>query len=663
MKVPFLKNQQQIIIGAVALSIVLGLWLRPSAPSREEFFKNNPHLHAPEADPKPEPEIARKSDSFLPGDFALKAGKEYLVEVMESTAFTANKKSLLDSTSKVWITLHSYGMRSSELTVIADFRYEFLKNRDKKSALKPETSAALGMKTAKVIKNANSLLVRLRPEGKITAMAAADAKPDLAALELKVALLSSLFKRARLSTGKYRITEFDLLETPYPVDYDVRTEGNSIKIRGSLAIHDAPKASAGAAVPAAILALDARTTSEFEWLWGSKESHPLTQMSSARNELSAPAMTLALSESRFSATWHDEARRSRGERDPEEFKTGVDFRSILRASMNRKKIDLAKKNKKIGLPWSSVLGKLSSVNKNGLTEEEKENLFIDFSRGVKEDPSRVGLAKQLALDAPPGSRIVSMVLGALGYSGTPEAQNAMIELFKRENATPDERQKVVTEFALAPATLTGESKDFLRDVYQKNDPMKSDLAGTAGLALGASIARDGDPDTVKFLKQEWSGAGGLLKPKDEVIDKKAYLLTVMGNSKSDVFLSQVSDSFGSSNNELRSAAVNALRFNQDEKGRGMLFSALSDSNEQVRQTAAASLRYQPFDSQTLDALKSTTQKTSESLSVKLEAYRLLVSRMDDPSVKQYLESRLNSETDGQLQRLIREAFQGRIDGN
>jgi hypothetical protein len=198
-------------------------------------------------------------------------------------------------------------------------------------------------------------------------------------------------------------------------------------------------------------------------------------------------------------------------------------------------------------------------------------------------------------------------------------------------------------------------------VYHSANPTESEIVGSAGLALDTSISKDGDPETVKFVDDQWRKSTSVFgKSQDQALSKE-YLLSVMGNAKSNVFKSQITDAYQNGNEDIRSAAVNALRFNQDEQSRNLLVQSLNDSSEQVRQTAAASLRYQPFDQKTFDTLKALTSRGAETVGVKIEAYRALVSQMDQPGVKDYLSTREGAESDAQLKAVISGALHGDIE--
>jgi hypothetical protein len=326
------------------------------------------------------------------------------------------------------------------------------------------------------------------------------------------------------------------------------------------------------------------------------------------------------------------------------------LRSRIKEKNSRK---VGKEKGEMFKTWQDLTKELQLVRTGKSTEKMNESLLVNLSDRIKDNPKLIGEAKRLAEEAAPGSREVSILMGALGFDGSPASQKALIDLFNRPYATIDEKQKVMTEFSLATQPLTTETKTFLQNQYQAAKPNRSDVAATAGLAIGTSISLDGDPKSVLFVQKQWDQADtGFSKPKSEDVNQQRYLLSVMGNSKSDVFIDQIKSVSNSDQVELRSGAAAAVRFNQDLKGRDLLFERfLKDTSSEVRLAAVNVLMYQPFDDRTKNALFGCSANDSD-IGVKIACYRVLGYRIVQPGIREYLQSREGTETDSRVKNTI-----------
>jgi hypothetical protein len=209
------------------------------------------------------------------------------------------------------------------------------------------------------------------------------------------------------------------------------------------------------------------------------------------------------------------------------------------------------------------------------------------------------------------------------------------------------------EFAMARAPLTKETKTFLIHHFEAENPRTSDLSNSAGLALGTSIALDGDPEIIRYVHKEWKETSPLIgSPSKEDNAKRKYMLSVMGNSKSGVFSSEVEEASGDSDFEIRKSAANSVRFAQDSTSRDKLFTTfLKDKSVDVRLTAVQSLQYQPFDELTKGALKECAE-TEASQPVRLECHRVLGYRIGIPGVREFLAQRQSAEKDEAISNTI-----------
>ncbi|MBC7385153.1 MAG: HEAT repeat domain-containing protein [Cryobacterium sp.] len=643
---------------ASASFVALHHW-RSEPVSSEEFFKRNPHLTRPEALLPPDLGPARANDSYLADDYHLMEARAYPVKVTQSSTMRAGGKSLFESGYEGQISLHSLGMKDKRVTLIAEFHYEKLKGNLK---LSPKVLAELGFKN--LAKNdQNLMLIRLDPSGKVLEMKVSDAAQDDASMEMKVNGVLALFRRLpSLHAGNVTRTEGDDRGVPYPIEYRItEPSGELWKIQAEVKVAQMlgtsmKKAAAVGAPDLALIGLEDEQKQSFTWLWDRKVGLPRRQDSEASAGIKQMGNDLSNSQVQATANWEPsvEARFTRA--DEARFKTDVNFKRFSSLSGDRLK-SLKKLSKKDGLGrnWSYFSDLSRKIRDPKMSDAERDEFSVDYARALRDDPGHIAEVKNLAMNSASGSREVSMALGALGFEGSAESQAAMIEVFSRPGATEDEKQKVMSEFTLSPGVLSPETKTFLQFTLQQASPLQSQISAGAGLAIGSSISKDGDRTMVKVLQKEWDQTTSLFSNKNEAENMQTYLLTAMGNSKGDSFLNEAKSAARSSNQQVRSAAVNSVRFAQDEESRALLVKALeTDPDTDVRITAVRSLSYQPFDALTRSSLDKCTG--SSDLGMKIECYRVLAARIEQPGVRALLESRYGSESDPQVRGVLSAAL-------
>ncbi|MBC7691516.1 MAG: HEAT repeat domain-containing protein [Methylotenera sp.] len=511
-------------------------------------------------------------------------------------------------------------------------------------------------------KEENLLLISLDPSGVITDVRVAAQPLTEQGTRLKVNSIVPLFKRLPLlKPGKLSRIEGDERGIPYSIQYTGTDVGNNqLKITGLVSdvqqLGNTPSKAAAAGAPnLALVGLESSQEQSFDWRWDTAMKLPISQNFGAIAGTRQFGQDVSNSHIQFEAIWAPSVAARFTPADAERFKYSVDFKKFLSASGSRmKEMEQMTKKQLLGKTPGQILGQVGNLKNSKLTDLQKDELFIDLGKALKSDPSLIDNAKQLALTGEPDSRQNSMALGALGFEGSAQSQAAMIEVYLNPRATADEKQKVLTELAICPEPLSKETKTFLKAKYKEADPMVSDFASTAGLALGSSIARDGDPETVKLLQSEWEKTSGFFTARQDQ-DKQVYLLSAMGNSKSNVFQDQVKTAARSSHDEVRAAAVHSVRFAQDDYSRNLIRTSIkSDSSTDVKLSAAQALRYQPFDEATRQLLIDCSQDSH--IGVKIQCYRVLTSRLEQPGIRQLLSSRLNSESDDQVRGLLQAAL-------
>lgn len=174
------------------------------------------------------------------------------------------------------------------------------------------------------------------------------------------------------------------------------------------------------------------------------------------------------------------------------------------------------------LALEQVLTTLSQVS--GLTPKEINALFRDVTDFLKHRPDQiekyVHKIKELAGDA---EKEQSYLVGidALGYPGSKEAQNGLIDIYSDSNATDDGKDHCLRAFVLMDAEFTDEAVEFLTNEYEEegNDEETRD---SSLFALGSSLRKGKSKGTQEYIIRLWNSA----KTQD---DRMKVLLTI-GNS-------------------------------------------------------------------------------------------------------------------------------------
>jgi len=671
-----MTKKNKIIVAVSLLVALIGYQIFKSIKdsyvgTSDEFFERNPHLTKPVSKLPIEVASPRQSQDFQSGDFQLKKNDQYKIDFQFETELSSQKQPTQKIQYQAVATITSLGILKGSLQLLVDFVFA---NNKTMESLTSQTKTELGIKSivvdpSKKQKNpyttekdqglARLALVKMDPRGILDEISVSNKNVTLDSLELKLILLESFFKKIAPIQAGTRVDQVpDLEGKPYQLKYVTTEQGtDELKINATAFYKSelgksAAKTAASGMQSLKNLSLESVQDQSFDWTWSKSEQRPVDQKSKAdiRMNYMGESVTQFLTQTK--AKWN---KLPSATADPEKIgalTTTFKILALRKQFASKRKLNLADdKSKKKQKNFADILKQFDKNHFSKLNENELNQFFIDLTNEVKANPELIKSIKVMTATTEPNSRQRSMLLGALGAEGSPEAQRILIDVYNRPDATKDEKIKILTEFALPPQALTVETKDFLKKEFTKDNPLNSDFAGTAGLALGSSISKDGDPNTVQFIRKQWDESAD----SDFAKERKSYLLSVMGNSKSDAFLPQVEKAANSSDESLRKAATNSVRFSQDPTSRDILFGMLNDSSAEVRAMAAESLRYQPFDDRTKNALK-TCAVTDNNVGVKLGCYRVLGYNIGDQDVKDFISGRANSEADDQIKRTIDESL-------
>jgi|GEM_PF-5219695 len=651
-------NQKKwLLIAGSALTVFAGAYYYKyhffTAPSREEFFAANPQLGSPVEMMTPTPTPVRETDEFKAGDFRLEKGTGYTLTYSGNISNKTNEKKTTSVRESGKVTLASLGIQKGILWIMGRFEIS--------------TQGPNGKKQGNPSKE---LYFGIYPRGGLRHMFVDSPLKSFEELVAPFQILELAFHQIEdKSVGKRRIKTPDpSMKATYLDEEVIQKNPNEIEISLGIELTQKPLgASENRAAAMGSPGTGQFTIEQFQkvlyrWNWLTDQDRPKKQSCDSNNRITFSDTVLGEITTLHELTWASE---TKGIEDlikrSKNFKIEVPIEQLRAYLMVRNQIDASDKSKsgsdKLKMPpLGQILGDLRSLNWKTKPDGERDKLLVDLSLQLKANPKLIPFVATRAKDSMGGSEERRKIIGALAFQGGPEAQKAMIEIYKTGNATYDDKSKVMLEFAGASAPLTPETKTFLKDEFESKNPLKDELSNSAGLALGTSISHDGDPEMVKYLREKYAGADKILTQKPEEIEEKKYILTIMGNSKSDVFQKEVTEAAKSDEIALAKAAADSLRFVQKPSLRELLIDFLvHHPHPSVRKMAAQSLGFQPFDQKTIEALR--TCCTSETdLPTRVQCYRVIVRHVDFPFVREFLKERQSAEKVDQVINMIMSAL-------
>lgn len=600
----------------------------------------------------------RPSGKFNAWDYHFKPGKAFEVQFKREISGEAQKQKgvtaqFAESKINGAVTFHGVKYENSTVSVVAHFdlktlqsplvdfsiAYEFgvLKGpgADKAKAAQPGEPGPGAVQATLAAKFKNSILLELTPAGRIRRiLRTSPGMSEEGASLMSEAVTAMLYRWPEESPpksgGKVTRDERDETGKKFKMDYEYTNSGSDEVIVKGIAVLEPPKKQEDMLEQ---MVFEATSRKELACTWDKGAGVPKSLNWSVSQEVKAGKEKLVSASATVASTWKDAGDSIFSVEDLAKFNQVVDLDAIKRKRQANANARALKKGKEVAMDWNSARAGLSGVEGGGMTDEVRDQFFNNFAEVLKDNPALLEEYKNEALRYPAGARQVNMILGAMGYVGDEDAQKAMIDLYKRPGATPNEKEKVLIEMALSPQALTPDTKEFLQEVYKGDDAERSQQAG---YALGASITKDQDPELVKQFKSEYSGAGDM--------DKKVYLLQVMGNDKGKDFRAEVSSAASSSDPQIRAAGIDGLRFAKDEDGRNQLFRSIASEQEPgVKQVAYRALQYQPYDTRTRDQLSScvTSEKDDSTRSV---CYDVLLAHMQDAGTRDIIARNVDRET-------------------
>lgn len=307
--------------------------------------------------------------------------------------------------------------------------------------------------------------------------------------------------------------------------------------------------------------------------------------------------------------------------------------------------------------WQEFKERLGKIEPNPrvdpkITKAVTEEIFMQLTDALQGRPDLVNDAIELLKQGGSETKIDTL-LGALGYEGSPKAQKAMLEFFQA-GASSGQKQKIISAWAIGTTALIPEVKATLLELAKTQGDQHSN---PATLALGASIPRDGDPETIMLFKKAFNRNDPLLGAgSEQEMMNRQVVVAGMGNARSQVFLPEIDRALRDPEPLVRAEAVNSLRFIPKEGALEKMFSVLEDSSEveTVRASAAAALKYRIQQDSVVDKLIRSGQG-DPSAAVRAASIDSLLGVSDQAQVASFLKSRAQSDPDPAIRENLKNA--------
>lgn len=146
-------------------------------------------------------------------------------------------------------------------------------------------------------------------------------------------------------------------------------------------------------------------------------------------------------------------------------------------------------------------------------------------------------------------------------------------------------------------------------------------------------------------------------------DQKRLLLTAMGNEKKGIFQGEILKALHSSNEDLRESAAFSLRFKTDPDSRNALSKTALDSDESksVKLAAVEAIAYQPYDGQTLSTLESILGNPDSHEDIRKKSYAILINKKNDRRTLPVIEKSLMKESNLEIKQYVSDAISRKDD--
>jgi HEAT repeat protein len=590
----------------------------------------------------------RSNGKFNEFDFHITPGKSYAIEFNRSLKGEAlgennNTKSFGDSEFTGTMTIHSVKFNNSKINAVIQLQMKKLVSPlfDFSIAYEFGTLSTGNTPIAEITTNnkfKNTLLFELTPTGRVLRIFNNSVKPlsQDAIFIVHDIVTSSLFpmpeEKNLKGSNKFKQRVADEKNNKYDMDFIVSgksTDEWTIDAKNEVVGSNSDSNNR--------MGLDGSSLRTIEIKWNTKSGLPKTYTAKTEQKINAGDAKIAGVQSVIETKWQNSTDSLFNQDDLKNFPTQINLDQIKATRRQNKEKDSKPKT------WSETEKKIAQYE--NMDEKQKETFFNDTADQLKKNPALLSRYQNEIKNLRPGSESNSVLVGSIGALGTSEAQAAMVEIYQRGTTSDAIKEKILIELATSPQALTNETKGFLKDLYHNSKD--EDTSHQAGFALGASLSKSPDAGIVKEFQTKFENSSN----KDE----KVFLLSAMGNSKTDDFKRQIDKATDSKDPEIRAAAADALRFSKDENSRSQLISLTKDESPNTKISAYRALLYQPYDDRTFNALTACANSESN-ISVRATCTDILLSKLNDEKTFSFISRRATIEPNEPLRMKIQEAI-------
>jgi hypothetical protein len=214
----------------------------------------------------------------------------------------------------------------------------------------------------------------------------------------------------------------------------------------------------------------------------------------------------------------------------------------------------------------------------------------------------------------PKGKLFSLLPHTLSVAGTPEAQKHLVSMALKYENDPQAMFQIVSSMLFVDNPEVA-SVEYLEKLHGKNIEQTSDVAMMALGKYGRNSDESGNR-AFHYVKTQLEAA------KDD--NAIMVAISALGNGGRNENLELLQTYLKSGNSDLRSRAVDALRFVSSEDRYALILQAMTtDPEPSVRAAAAASLQYQLISPSFMTQLIDAVGKEKE-MKVRAEQYKVLV---------------------------------------
>lgn len=266
---------------------------------------------------------------------------------------------------------------------------------------------------------------------------------------------------------------------------------------------------------------------------------------------------------------------------------------------------------KLGLllqDWEGLGPRLAALRPES-SDEDKQKTFITLTDSVRAFPAMIPnivTAGREYVENPADDRY-QMIVGALSYSGYPEAQAGLIELYQMDNAAPASRTAVIDAFTLMTEPLSSSAYDFLKDRSRRAE--SEDERTRSELAIASSLRNDGEDSSQAARSREireniFERWRNVRTPAERL-----FVLDLVGNAGDPALLPIATEAFEvadreANGGELATAAVFSMRFMDVPEASRFLVDVLTSTRPApLRSRATQALSYHGWDDRRFSSLE------------------------------------------------------------